>query len=209
MSAKRPSFRCRLSYIALFVILLLAGLLLIIHHSVREHISELCSCKCAEAVNGMICEVISGLGVQSCPFYTLEYDSEGKISSAQADTAALNDVQNRIRSELNSRLAEAEYNSVTVTLGDLTDIEFLSGRGAELTFGFQQTGRVDTETRTHFESAGINQTRFRASILVTVSFKVLLPGGSESIDVTDEYVLTDTLIVGEVPQMYPIPGTVG
>lgn len=187
----------------LFGVILLLALTIIMYHKIRLHICELCRYKCAEIVNRMITDVVSEIGDRDNTYYRIEYDDQGKIVSALADSQALNRLQNDLRAGLNERLSQNGYDSVTLTVGDISDIEIFSGKGAELSFGFQQTGKVDTELLSSFDSAGINQTRFRASVRITVEFRAMLPSGSEVITVEQEYVAADAVIVGEIPDIYP------
>lgn len=205
MSAARPSRRCKASYIILLAVLLLTAAAILLHLRIKRQITELCRYKCAEAVNRMITETVSELPPPDSSYYRIKYDSSGKIVSASADSASLNELQNRIRAGLNTKLSSAAYDTMTVALGDLTEIELFSGRGPELSIGFQQSGLVSTELVSSFEHAGIDQTRFRASVLITVEFKALLPSGSEVITVEHEYIAADVLVVGEVPAVYLDP----
>lgn len=165
------------------------------------HINELISYKCSELVNNMIYETVSTLGEQG-ELYRIEKAENGSISSVQANNDKLNKLQNQLRNGINKRLSANRYDELVLTLGDLTDITYFSGKGLELHIGFQQAGIVDTDIVTEFLSAGVNQTKFKASVIITVEFKALPPYGNETITVSQEYIAADEVIVGAVPNFY-------
>ena len=201
MSARKPTGKCVFSYVLLLTVIIIAVLVLFFHKTIMTHINELIRYKCSELVNNMIYETISELGDQG-ELYRIIRDEKGSINSVCADTDKLNILQNELRNGLNRRLASDRYNELVITLGDLTDITYFSGRGFELHIGFQQTGAANTEIVTEFTSAGVNQTRFRASIIISAEFKALSPYGNDPITVTQEYVAADEVIVGAVPSFY-------
>ena len=201
MSARKPTGKCVFSYVLLLTVIIIAVLVLFIHKTIMTHINELIRYKCSELVNNMIYETISELGDQG-ELYRIIRDEKGSINSVCADTDKLNILQNELRNGLNRRLASDRYNELVITLGDLTDITYFSGMGFELHIGFQQTGAANTEIVTEFTSAGVNQTRFRASIIISAEFKALSPYGNDPITVTQEYVAADEVIVGAVPSFY-------
>ena len=53
-----------------------------------------------------------------------------------------------------------------------------------------------------FTSAGINQTRHRILIEVHAGFRILTPFGGEDREIVSTYPVTDTVIVGTVPERY-------
>ena len=201
MSVRKPSKKCVIAY-TLLVVLLFAGFgLFLFHRSLTARLSELCRFRCSEIVNRIITQCAEGL-TDGKRFYTLNTDSSGRAVSVSADTEALNRLQNELRSRLNQSLSEEHYESLSLTVGDLTDSPFLSGRGFEINVRFQQTGVADTRIESSFISAGINQTRMTVMLTVSVEFKALLPSKSESITVTEQIIVADELIVGDVPDFY-------
>ena len=60
-----------------------------------------------------------------------------------------------------------------------------------------------------FTSAGINQTRHRILIEVHAGFRILTPFGGEDREIVSTYPVTDTVIVGTVPERYTYIGGSG
>jgi sporulation protein YunB len=89
---------------------------------------------------------------------------------------------------------------MSVPLGTLTGITYLSGRGPEVKIKLHQIGAVDAQIVSKFESAGINQTKHSLKIEVKVELSAILPGHSTDVTVEDEYLVGETVIVGQIPQ---------
>ena len=82
------------------------------------------------------------------------------------------------------------------------ELPFFSGRGPEISLKLHQVGAVDTEIHSEFISEGINQTKHRISVLVTVEISAILPLHSTDIKISDEFLVSETVIVGEIPNVY-------
>ena len=199
MSSRKASRKCLLSYVVLFVTALLVMGFILVHSSIKHHLSELCRYKCGEILNKILSEAAAEAASSDRSYYHLLQDSGGRILSVEADAAALNELQSFLRSKVNEEISCNEYDNVDLTLGDLTDIAYLSGRGPEISIRYQRSGTVDTRYETGFESAGINQTRLRVSVIVSVEFTAFLPTGDESFSVSEEFVAADTVVVGDIP----------
>ena len=61
---------------------------------------------------------------------------------------------------------------------------------------------TDAAFRNEFTSAGINQTHYRVMLDVTVSARLLLPGGVVETEVTAPVCVAETVVVGQVPDAY-------
>ena len=78
----------------------------------------------------------------------------------------------------------------------------LYGTGAELTFRMEPRGKAETRLVSSFKSAGINQTIHSIILEVDVSISPMMPGFNEVIDTGYDILLSQTIIVGSVPESY-------
>lgn len=200
MSAVKPSKKCLASYVFVVLTVLFIIVFIKLYRSISSHLTELCRYRCSEVINRMLTEAVDEAG-QGITLYN-SGKLDGRPVSLSANSVEINRMNNKIRQILNEKLAKDGYETITLTLGDLTDFAYFSGKGPEITVSFQQTGVVDTKLDSDFSSAGINQTRFRASIIVLAEFIAILPTGTENITVTEEVLLCDEIIVGEIPNFY-------
>ena len=202
MSARKGSGKCLISYIVLFVLVFVIVMFTIIHHCINQHLSELCRYKCGEILNGILSDAASEAAEMEQEYYNVTRDAHGRIILIEADTSAVNELQSYLRKRVNERISSNEYDNVVFTLGDLTDIAYFSGKGPDISIRYQRSGTADTRFETEFETAGINQTRLKVMIIVSVEFTAFLPTGAESLVVSEEYIAADTVIIGDVPDLY-------
>ena len=204
MSLKKASGKCRASYILLIIILVVIVIILSMIYQLYAHLAEISEYRGREAATGIITSAVDRT-ISRCDtteLYTLTTDDSGKVLSAQLDANAANRVKNILIEETEKGLEELGEKGISIPVGTLLGIPFVSGRGAEIDLGVQQLGAVKSELTSHFESAGINQTRLTIYVNVTVEIRAILPDGHTDITVTEEHIISDSLIVGDIPQAY-------
>jgi sporulation protein YunB len=203
MSVHKSTVRCKLSYAVLAVAVVAALFLVIFVRQLSAHMNEICEFK-GRAANTVIYSAVSQCedDIDSCDFIRVVRNENGEITSVEADTAAVNRIQSEVILNINSLFAELENMPVQVPIGTLSGITYLSGRGFNVDLMLHQVGAVKTEMKSEFSEAGVNQTRYRLYLEISVEIKAILPVCSTDITVSSEYLLGETVIVGEVPQVF-------
>lgn len=90
----------------------------------------------------------------------------------------------------------------TYHFGNFTGNSFLAGHGPEIKVKVIPAGTVNTEFKTEFISAGINQTRHRVYLGVECNMRVIAPFATEDIIVENSVTVAETVLIGEVPEFY-------
>lgn len=81
-------------------------------------------------------------------------------------------------------------------------ISALSAISPNIRIGMERAGNIDAKIDSEFTAVGINQTLHRIYLDVNCSIGVLTPFKSVSQTVSSKILLTETVIVGEVPSTY-------
>lgn len=139
----------------------------------------------------------------------LDYDAERHVTALRTDVAAIGRIKSRLVNALYDRLDEFEQTDIEVPLGSVLAPRFFSGRGPVLRFGLAGLTQMEAEFVSSFSAAGINQTRHCIFIEVHASFRILTPLGGEDREVVSAFPVTDTVIVGTVPERYAYIGAAG
>ena len=63
----------------------------------------------------------------------------------------------------------------------------------------EQIGNINTSYDSVFESAGINQVRHKIYLDIEVKMRLIVPLASKDIDLTCEIPVSETIIVGKIP----------
>ncbi|MBR5516267.1 MAG: hypothetical protein IKU52_08705 [Clostridia bacterium] len=130
------------------------------------------------------------------------YTEDGRISSVQTDTAALNLITKEIVTKIDSELAEKDIN-IKIPIGDLLGTPLALGQGPYIVVQMNQYKSTDAEIISEFTQNGINQTLHKLTLRLCVETVVLIPGpGTEKIKAEILLPLSETLIVGQSPDTY-------
>ena len=140
-------------------------------------------------------------GVDYSDFVTITRDEAGEITALSADMARLNLLRAELSAHLLERLEDSQL-ELTIPVGSLLPLEPTWARGPELHLRALALGTASAEFESEFTSAGINQTRHRLWLRLSVPVTVLLPGGGEEVAVDSRLCVAETVIVGQVPQTW-------
>lgn len=128
------------------------------------------------------------------------YDEEGKFVSSELCTKNINVLQSIIISDVNSSIAELAENDVKISAGTLSGMVLLKGKGPSVKFKLLPVGSAETDLKSEFQSAGINQVCHKISLDIKVDVKALYPTGSETVTVSMNCILAESIFAGEVPE---------
>ncbi len=132
----------------------------------------------------------------------LTFDNDGRIAALETDRAKINSLKALLNEAVNEGLDSLSEEEVGISVGTLTGISMFYGTGAQLTFRIEPRGKADTSLVSSFTSAGINQTIHSIILNVKAEISPMMPGFSETVDVSFDILLAQTVIVGSVPDTY-------
>ncbi len=132
----------------------------------------------------------------------VEKDDEGNIKLLKLDIVNVNkictDIGLNVQKSLNDRLKS----SFNVRLGTLTANRFLAGKGPTIEIKMETVGDIETNIKSEFLSAGINQTLHKIYIDINCNINILTPYKDTSEKVTMRVLLAEAVIVGNIPETY-------
>lgn len=130
----------------------------------------------------------------------IEKDTDGNITMIRADTVKQNYLASQVVLKCDERLSELEDLGVKIPVGYLSNNVMFYNMGPKITVKMQQVGNITTSYESKFESAGINQTRHKIYLNLTTTMRIALPFNSRDVEVTCEIPVSDTVIVGKIPE---------
>lgn len=174
-----------------------------VYRQMVRHMSEICEYKGKQTATAAIGRAIDECLADSRDDYIkITRGSDGKIISIETDPKAVNKLENDLKGRINDSLARVEDNEMHIPIGTLTGITALSGRGADITIRLHQIGAVEVDMKCDFCTTGLNQTRYSLRLEVSAELSAVLPAHSTDIKVRDEYIISETVIAGELPDTY-------
>lgn len=187
-------------------LLILLGTFIGVDMGIRPMVKASAASQTQIAVNRMIqravLEVLEEDGLRYQSFVSLQQNLNGETTALTTDTVLINRLQGELLEKILQTLQETRQITLQLPLGSLTGSQFLAGRGPLVTLRLRPVGIVKTKIVNQFDEAGINQTRHRIQLQVTVDMLSLLPGYRISSQAQSNIILAETIIVGLVPDAY-------
>lgn len=134
-------------------------------------------------------------------FVNLEKDAEGKITAVTSNMARINMLSSSLLQDIVNTAGGGEMN-ISVPLGNLIGTNLLHGRGPDVPVKIIMLTSSYADFRNDISAAGINQIRHQIVLEVMVDIDVLIPWETLSTRVVSEVLVAETVIVGNVPDMY-------
>lgn len=154
------------------------------------------------SLDGAIAAQVEKSGLTYSDIITMEKDDSGRITALTSNMAVLNHLRTGILGTAVEAVEQIDTGDLAIPMGNLTGVNFLSGRGFSVPVEVVSVGSAHAEYKNLFTDAGINQTRHQIVLDVTVTVKILLPGDTMETDVTAQVPVAETVIVGAVPDTY-------
>lgn len=134
---------------------------------------------------------------------SLERDEGSHVTALRTDVITMNRIKAVMVNEVYEAVNTLESRVIEVPLGSVFAPAYFAGQGPRVQVGMAGLGFAKAEFISAFTAAGINQTRHNILLEVTAEVRVLLPLlGHQDVTITSRYPVTDTVLVGTVPEHY-------
>ncbi|MBR5287703.1 MAG: sporulation protein YunB [Clostridia bacterium] len=196
---KRRRFLRRLMLLfALCLLLLLAA-----ERNFRPLVLSLAEARSAALASQALLDAMAesmGDGVGYEEMMHVRMDNNGQVALLSANTVRMNQLADRAGSAALRRLGSMNGERVSVPLGAVMGLSLFAGSGPDIPVSIVPVGSVRTEFATEFEACGINQTRHKVYLSLTASIRIVIPTGAKTANVTANMLVTESIIVGGVPE---------
>lgn len=154
------------------------------------------------AVSDAVYDVIAEENLQYEDLVEISYDNNNEISLISIDTVLVNNLARRFYQVAQVYLDRMGDNGLDIAIGTFTGLPFLVGVGPTINIKLVQIGAMTSCFKSKFTSAGINQTNHSLYIELHASVSLVLPTYSSTVDSVTEFLVTESVIVGDVPEVY-------
>ncbi|MFU0801171.1 MAG: sporulation protein YunB [Xylanivirga thermophila] len=154
-----------------------------------------------QAMNNSV-EKILGSDINYTDLVNVLTDKEGNIAMIQANTVKMNLLGAQASSYAQQEITTLGDDGIDIPLGTVFGSNLLAGMGPNIKVKIIPMGSVSSDFATEFENAGINQTRHKIYLDMKTQVKVVVPLSSEVVYVSTRVPITETIIVGNVPDYY-------
>lgn len=204
----RPMPRAKkAALIALFSLAVILVFSAIILNQLRPIILQLAKSEVNETVlrtiNKVVEREISQGALEYSKIITLQKDINGNITALETNMATVNRLQTQISQGVVDALENSIVSELRIPIGSAIGGELFSGRGPKITVKILSVTYIKTKLENTFIDAGINQTRHKIFLDVSVDVEVFVPGYRDVVETIETQVeVAETIIVGRVPNFY-------
>ena len=132
-------------------------------------------------------------------FLNITRDSNNRVTSLHVHAKAINRFAAELADKLYNKITSYDSPDYGIPLGNLSGFVLFSDKGPIIRVKPVLLGNVASEIKSELIDAGINQTLHRITLSYSVAIQYLSPIHSTSNTITLSVILSETLIVGEVP----------
>ena len=132
----------------------------------------------------------------------IDKDINGKITLIEANSLEINKITSKINSNIQKEFDKIPRITVFINMGTISGISMLQNVEPKFNIELESAGNIKSIIRTEFKSVGINQTHHKIFLKIDARVGILTPFSSFGKDITSEVLLSEAIIVGEVPDTY-------
>lgn len=201
------SFKKRRKKILIFTFFLLAITIFFytyIESSIRPKIIAMSEIKvrllATQAINEAVAKKIALNEFNN--LVNIKTDNVGKITLVQANTVEMNRLAVETSIAIQKELEDIKTKDISISIGNVLGSQIFADTGPRIKINIQPAGSVHVDFTTEFLEAGINQTRLKIYLKVDTKVQIIIPFTGEKIDVSTHIPVSETIIVGDVPDSY-------
>ena len=154
-----------------------------------------------QAINYAVAETMNN-NVSYGDIVTIVRDSNENVSFIEANSVRINVLSKSMSRVVMNNFLELSKVPIKISLGSFTGISIFAGYGPQIAYNVNPFGEVFCDFNSAFDSAGINQTYHKIYLTVSINVYVVLPFQKLNIESSSQVLLCETLIVGEIPDVY-------
>lgn len=132
----------------------------------------------------------------------IDKDVNGKISFIEADSGKINEIVSQIVYNIQKEFDGLPRINVFINMGSVSGISILKNLDPKFEVELESAGNLNTKVKTEFESVGINQVQHKIFLEIDAKVGILTPLSTFSKDIHSDVLLTEAVIVGDVPSSF-------
>ena len=207
MTALRVKLRRRLALVCLVMCLVvIVGSILFVEGNLTRMVLSLAQAQAramaVRILNEAAAELLASGEVTYDVLMHVTADESGRVRLIQANTPEMNRLASRVSLISQEKLQSTRDQVVRIPLGSALGMTLFAGAGPKVEVHILPVGSVHAEFRTDFQTAGINQTRHRVTLLLTAQVQLVIPTGAKTVEVSTQVAMAESIIVGEVPDTF-------
>lgn len=155
-----------------------------------------------QSINSAVYEELNQEGIDYNDFVNISKSADNQVLAVSANSAKINKFKSAVISKTSENLNQNSVKNIEIPLGTLLGSNIFSGRGPNIPIKVAVLGNINTELKSDFTSVGINQTKHRIYLDISVRMSITLANYDRFADVNTSVLVAETIIVGSVPEVF-------
>ena len=185
--------------------IILSGIFLYFKYIISDQIIKICRSYSysysTEAVNDAVINSLADK-VKYSDLITVDKNSAGEIVLISTNSYKINEINRDITEKSEKYLKERLNNGVPIPLLAFTGIDIISGYGLIINYKSISISSVKCGFESTFSSVGINQTLHSIYLSVDCVLDVMFPLRNSKEKCSVKVLISESVIVGKVPEIY-------
>lgn len=186
------------------IIIIAVSVFWTITKSIMPVLEELCKNKAKSITtiisNDQATKVMSNYNYDD--LVTIHKDEKNNITMVESNIIVINEIISDIPIKIQEDLNKVDSQDLYIRLGSFTGSKILSGRGPKVPIRISSIGDIETDFKSQFTSAGINQTLHRVFLQIKCRVSILTPFNTIEDEIINQVILAENIIVGNIPDTY-------
>ena len=191
-----------LSFLLFIIVSILLYIFCVVNPVVTEATRAAIFSLSTSAVSDAIYDVLKETDTTYEDLVNITYDNNGNIDLISIDTVVVNSLTRRFYQVAQVYLDNMGQKGLDIAVGTFTGLPFLIGVGPTINIKLVSIGAMTASFKSSFIGQGINQTVHSLYIELNASVSLILPAYSETVDSVTEFLVAESVIVGDVPVVY-------
>ena len=129
-------------------------------------------------------------------------DDNGKIQMVKLNIIPVNEIISDVAIKIKQQLNSVENAKFGIRLGSFFGIKLLSGVGPYINIRISSIGNVETNLKSEFKTAGINQTLHQIYLDIQCEVSILTPYNNVTEIISNQILIAESIIIGDIPSSY-------
>ncbi len=136
-------------------------------------------------------------------------DEKGNVKSVELHSDAISALAQEVTLCAQRKINEIGADGIKIPIGSLSGVTLFTGLGPDINIKIYLVGSTKTKITSVFTESGINQTLHRLYLDISGSVAVAVPGLPSTIKTSAQVLMSEMIIIGEVPPTYLHAASVG
>ncbi|MGN0550409.1 MAG: sporulation protein YunB [Acutalibacteraceae bacterium] len=155
-----------------------------------------------EAINTAVNNKLKTQSMDYEDLVSIKCSSDNKIEGITSNTLNMNKIKAEYSLEAQKQIDKLQHKEISLYYGDLSGIELLKGRGPQVHIYLNFSSSIETEIKSSFQSAGVNQTQHIIELIIRAEIYLTSDEYIPNVEVVTNVPIAQTIIVGQTPSLY-------